>query len=344
MGRGISGWVVVLLVGLSSGCGSGSSESGEAPPPPPPEPPRFTVAITVDDFPGHWFSSMEFGEISKSFEDALQGSGIGGATFFVVGDALDTEEEQSIVVSWHDRGFFIGNHTFTHCNLNETAFSEYNDEILATEDWLYSVLGASRYNAVPRYFRFPYHAEGATYESFHGVRDLLVAEGITHVPVTIDFHDYVFNHVYEHCIDISNPASVEALADEYVAAALVQLHYSSQLSALYFDREISHTLDLHMNPFTARMLPRLIEAYEAEGVGFVSVDKVMEDPALKFPVEVYTEEENTFLQRVSRFNGDVVYNEFLAQSDALALARCPTPTGMVAVRTPYGVRLFSVAR
>ena len=72
-------------------------------------------------------------------------------TFFVVGDAIDSAERRATLRRLAAGGHDVGNHTFTHPDLQALTDAEIRDEMQRANAAIGEVLGAS-----PRYWRAPF--------------------------------------------------------------------------------------------------------------------------------------------------------------------------------------------
>lgn len=98
------------------------------------------VALTFDDGPSRW--TLPIAEHLERHD--------GRGTFFAIGEAVDGDG-QAIVRSLAERGHEVGNHTWTHVDLQATADDEVREELRRTQARLTAVLGAE-----PRYWRAPF--------------------------------------------------------------------------------------------------------------------------------------------------------------------------------------------
>ena len=90
---------------------------------------------------------------------------------------------------WHQAGLGLGNHTFSHPNLNRVTASEYIADIERNEAVLAEVAGP-RWE---RIFRYPYLHEGDTLQKRDAVRRWLTARGYQIAQVTVYFDDWAWN-------------------------------------------------------------------------------------------------------------------------------------------------------
>lgn len=75
------------------------------------------------------------------------------AIFFVNGMFIESEEGQEALKQLHEMGFAIGNHTYTHPNLQNISEEQQTEEIIKTSDLIEEIIGER-----PRFFRAPFGA------------------------------------------------------------------------------------------------------------------------------------------------------------------------------------------
>lgn len=97
--------------------------------------------LTIDDAPDQY--ALEMAKTLKELD--------ANAIFFVNGHFLETEEKQEILQEIHELGFVIGNHTYTHKNLQELTEEEQKDEIIRVNDLVEDIIGER-----PKFFRAPF--------------------------------------------------------------------------------------------------------------------------------------------------------------------------------------------
>ena len=89
------------------------------------------VALTFDDGPAPW---------TEPIAEALERHG-GRGTFFAIGEAVATDEGRRIVRRMVEAGHEVGNHTWTHRDLQQTDDATIADEMRRTSDLLAEVAG-----------------------------------------------------------------------------------------------------------------------------------------------------------------------------------------------------------
>lgn len=88
------------------------------------------VALTFDDGPN--------GIYTEKLLNGLQKRNV-KVTFFVTGENIIGNEE--LIKRMHKEGHLIGNHTYSHVNLERLSFDEACEEINATNAWIYNLTG-----------------------------------------------------------------------------------------------------------------------------------------------------------------------------------------------------------
>lgn len=100
------------------------------------------VALTFDDGPDEVYTPQVL-DILKKYDVK--------ATFFLVGENI--ERNADIVAREVEEGHEIGNHTYTHINVDKNGYNEIYNEIIKTQDLIKKITGEE-----PKLFRPPYRA------------------------------------------------------------------------------------------------------------------------------------------------------------------------------------------
>lgn len=230
------------------------------------------VAITFDDLPAH--ASLPPGEtrvgVARDLLKALKAAGVRSATGFVNGVQVEREPGSETVLDlWRQAGHPLGNHTWSHPHLDVAGVAAFQADIARNEPVL---------KGEPRWFRFPFLAEGAAPESRAEVRRYLAEHGYRIASVTLSFDDWAFNDPYARCMAKGDTAAVAELERLYMDWARLSLERSRGLARALYGRDIPYVLLMHAGAFDARMLPRLLAWYRAEGVRFVSLEAAERHP------------------------------------------------------------------
>lgn len=73
------------------------------------------------------------------------------ATFFLIGENVEKDENEKIVKRMYEEGHLIGNHTYTHCNLSKLETGEAKKELEQTDTVIEKITGKQ-----PVFVRVPY--------------------------------------------------------------------------------------------------------------------------------------------------------------------------------------------
>ena len=241
---------------------------------------RAEVAITVDDLPVHGDlpANMTRAEIARKMIEAFKAKGVPGVYGFVnaknIGTKGDTETD-GVLKIWADSGFPLGNHTFSHIDLNTATVQGFEDEIVANEAVLQGLMGSRDWH----WLRYPFLHEGDTLEKRHAIRKYLADHGYKIAQVTLDFGDYAWNNPYARCVAKQDTQSIEWLKSSYLATAKEDIALDRKLSVMLFGRDIKYVLLMHIGALDSVLLPQLLDLFKKEGFDFVSLEDAEKDPA-----------------------------------------------------------------
>jgi peptidoglycan/xylan/chitin deacetylase (PgdA/CDA1 family) len=261
---------------------------------------RAEVAITVDDLPVHGAlpSTTTRSEIAKKMIEAFKAKGVPGVYGFVnaknIGANEDTEKD-SVMKLWADSGFPLGNHTFSHIDLNTATVQAFEDEIVANESVLQGLMGARDWH----WFRYPFLHEGDTLEKRHAVRKYLAEHGYKVAQVTLDFADYAWNNPYARCVAKQDAQGIEWLKSSYLSTAANDIALDRKLSVMLFGRDIKYVLLLHIGALDSVMLPDLLDLFKKQGFEFVSLEEAEKDPAYQSDPDAALPHGGTFLEQLT---------------------------------------------
>ena len=180
-----------------------------------------------------------------------------------------------VLDAWRRAGLTLGNHGWAHRNLNELTPAAFEEELTRNEPLLRRLGGTTDW----RWFRYPFLAEGDDPARRTAARAVLARTGYRIAAVTMDFGDWQWTGPYARCAVHADQRGIERLEALYLAAAAAAVSRSRQLSQAVHGRDIPYVLLLHGGAFTARMMPRLLALYRAEGFRFVGLDQAERDPA-----------------------------------------------------------------
>jgi peptidoglycan/xylan/chitin deacetylase (PgdA/CDA1 family) len=235
------------------------------------------IAITFDDLPAH--SVLPPGEtrmdVARAVVKALQDAHVPPTYGFVNGVRIEENSGDADVLNfWSAAGNPLGNHTWSHMNLNDHALGDFESDVLRNEPVISTRMSTEDW----RWLRFPYLAEGGTAAKRNGVRSFLQKHGYKIAAVTMSFGDYLWNEPYARCVAKNDAVSIQKLETIYLEAAANDADYRRQMSKVLFGHDIPYVLLMHIGAFDARMLPCLLDMYKRKGFRFVSLESAESDP------------------------------------------------------------------
>ncbi len=236
----------------------------------------FQVAITFDDLPSH--GTLPPGEtrlqVLREISKALQEAQVPSTYGFLNGKALETEPASSAALdAWIEAGNKLGNHTWSHLNLNDNSVADYEGEIAQNEAPLQRWMKKEDW----KWFRYPFLALGDTPAKRQEVRRYLGSQGYRIAAVTMGFGDYLWNEPYARCSAQADQASIAKLESSYLEAVEESITYYREISHTLFKKDIPYVLLMHVGAFDARMLPKVLEIYRSRGAQFKRLEEVEQD-------------------------------------------------------------------
>ena len=165
------------------------------------------IAFTWDDVPAH--SVMPPGEtrvaIAQKLISAMKDAHLPPVYGFVNGVAMEREPaSEPVFKQWRDAGLLLGNHAWSHMNLNTAALADWEADVVKNEPLLEKYAGGSDWH----WLRYPFLAEGDTPEKRTAAREFLAQRGYRIAAVTMSFGDYMWNEPYARCSAKSDTAAI----------------------------------------------------------------------------------------------------------------------------------------
>lgn len=259
------------------------STIGAVVPPPPVGSARPMIALTFDDMPAHG-PLPQGGDrlaIAQAIVAALRAHHAPAFGFFNGGFATDPSAP-AVLAAWRGAGLPIGNHSWSHGNMDAATAPAFLADIARNEP----VLAAANRGTDWRWFRYPFLSEGADPAKREAVRTGLRAGGYRIAAVTMSFGDYAWNDAYARCVGKRDERAIGTLEASFLAAARAQALRSRTLSQEAFGRDIPYVLLMHLGAFDARMLPRLLDLYQELGFGFTTLARTEADPVYANAVDL----------------------------------------------------------
>ncbi len=231
------------------------------------------IALTFDDLPAH--GPLPPGttrlSVAKAILATLKAHRVHEAYGFVAGSfGMGDPDSAQVLAAWRAAGQPLGNHSWSHANLDTVDAETYEADIIRNEAVIAPLMTGHDW----RWFRYPFLAEGADPARHARVRAFLAARRYRVASVTLNFDDWAYNEPYARCMAMGDTAAVARLETRWLKAAADSLHQSrattppgTPLVAL-----------LHIGAFTAHMLPALLTEWRTRGIGTTRLAAAERDP------------------------------------------------------------------
>lgn len=238
--------------------------------------PHPQIALTFDDIPAH--GPLPVGgdrvAIATAIIAALAAHHAPAFGFLNGGFGAGDPASPKVLATWHAARLPIGNHTFSHLNLDTAGAPAFLADAKKNETPLAATAGGQDWH----WFRYPFLSEGSDPVARETVRTALRRDGYRIAAVTMSFGDYAWNDAYARCVAKHDTRAITDLEASYLDAARVQAQRSRDLAHRTLGRDIPYVLLMHLGAFDARMLPRLLTLYETMGFGFTTLPAAEADP------------------------------------------------------------------
>ena len=247
-----------------------------------------TVAITVDDLP---YASAQVvspsdtvvaQEINRNILSALRHHHAPVTGFVIqkrveeLGIAVGTQ----ILRKWTRGEFNLGNHTYSHPDVNQLSLAQIEDEVIRGETTFVPLMQQA--GKKPEFFRFPMNHTGDTREKHDQVAAFLSQRGYRVATCTIDTSDYLFNNAYVRML-AQHDSSARKLRLEYLSYTSAEIDYYAGLSKQIFGYEPPLVMLLHDNRLNADVIEQLLALFKKKQYKFVSLDRAQSDPVYQTP-------------------------------------------------------------
>lgn len=267
-----------------------------------------TMAVTFDDLPYVAVGSTDYlHDAQRATADILRvlAAHHVPVVAFVNEGKLDargeTDARIALLQRWVDAGAILGNHTYSHRELNAATIEQFEDEIV--RGWVVTPrLMASR-QPYTLYFRHPETHTGNTAEKKQAIDAFLAARGYTIAPHTVENADFMFNVPYVRARRAGDAALRERLMQAYLDHSFAALQFAEDITPKVFERDIPQTFLIHANDITADALDTILSRLESRGYRFITLDEAMRDPAYQTRNTLVTKGGPTWLWRWMKSKG-----------------------------------------
>jgi peptidoglycan/xylan/chitin deacetylase (PgdA/CDA1 family) len=238
------------------------------------------VAITIDDLPrGGDGGPSSLAEVSRMTQKLLQP--FREQKIPVIGFVNEGRHQlgalglRQILDMWLDAGAELGNHSYSHPDINTVSLSTYTADILKGEPITRAALAARGKKL--EYFRHPFLHTGATTDAKKGLQAFLDQNGYRVAPVTIDDADYEFAALY------TRPEFHDRVQKEYVPYMESVVAFFEQRAVEVVGRDIPQILLIHASQMNADLMPDLLAMFKRRGYSFITLRQALNDPAYSLP-------------------------------------------------------------
>ena len=289
--------------------------NGRAAPPSP-----FKLAITFDDMPvnGTLPPGVSRDDIVQSIVKTLKAHEVPQVYGFI--NAVHIKyfpELVSVLRTWREAGYLLGNHGYLHMELKRDNLEEFVQNAKANEPLLKELMTDQDW----RYWRFTYLHAGDAPEQHDSFLKFLHDSGYKVAEVSLNFDDWAYGDYYTKCMALGDKAGLGALEANYLNRARIWVEHSRNLSQRLFSREVPQILLLHLSDFEMSVLPKLLNQLESDGAQFVTLPEALADEA--YSLDPQQQGEGVVLDR-------------LAKARKINLLPYPPPLSVVASICPRG--------
>ena len=240
------------------------------------------MAVTIDDLPFMLASHPQYlpnaQRVTKELLRVLRVHRAPAIGFVNEGQLQVTGERDAriaLLQQWLDAGMTLGNHTYSHPDLNAVSIEQYQDDIVRGDIVLRRLLHPKQ----PLYFRHPMTHTGDTLAKKDAIDAFLASRGYQITPHTIENSDFIYNVPYVRALRGKDAAMQKKLRDSYLDFTLAATEFAEKVSPQIFGREVPQTLLIHANDLNADCLDALLTRLEKRGYRFITLDEAMSDAA-----------------------------------------------------------------
>jgi len=248
------------------------------------------VAVTFDDLPAGSVAANDVASLRALTGKLLGAIGERGipAVGFVnevklvaTDGGRDVAGRTDLLRMWVDAGLELGNHTYSHPDLNRTALASFEADVIEGETVTRRLLEAKGKRL--RYFRHPFLHVGDTLEKRRAFESFLAGRGYTVAPVSVDNDEYVYAAVYADALRRGDAAAAKRVGDDYVRYVGEVFTFFEGVSRRTLGRDMRHVLLLHANALNADRFGEAADALGRRGYRFVPLEDALQDAAYRQP-------------------------------------------------------------
>ena len=244
------------------------------------------VAVTFDDLPSAYGNDdlKRMSDVTKTLLQKIKSNHV-PAIGFVNESKLHRRGEMNartaLLRMWLEAGLELGNHTFSHINMDNVPLDAYEQDVVRGETVIKMLLAEKGMKL--RYFRHPQLHTGPTLEYKKGLEQFLAARGYTVAPITIDNNDFMFGALYGDAKTSGDKETMKRVADAYIGYMDRVFDFFEKLSVDSLGYEVKQTLLLHASDLNADHFDDLVLMMKRRGYAFISLEEALKDKAYELP-------------------------------------------------------------
>ncbi len=186
-----------------------------------------------------------------------------------------------VLNQWLDAGAELGNHSYSHKDLNKTSLEEAEQDVIRGERLTRRVL--AQHGRKLRYYRHPFLHVGLDLEKRGAFERFLAGRGYTIAPVTLDNSDYMFAAAYADALERGDRSLAERVRAGYVPYLESIFDWFEKRSVEVTGHEIAQVLLIHASRLNADAMPDLLAMIGRRGYRIVALADVLKDAAYALP-------------------------------------------------------------
>jgi peptidoglycan/xylan/chitin deacetylase (PgdA/CDA1 family) len=266
------------------------------------------LAITMDDLPlnGILPPGVTRTETARDVVAILKKRHVPPVYGFINAQRLEGNPDGAEVLKLWAAAEPVGNHTYSHMDLEQNSAEAFEREIDENEPVLELLKldspGGSA-NDDWHWLRYPYLHEGDTVEKRRAVRAYLKTRGYQIAQVTLDWEDYMWNTAYTRCVEKNDAKSIEWLRTSYLSTASDFLDLGREQAKLIYGREINYVLLMHLGAFSSAILPDALDLLKKKGFKLVTLQEAESDSIYQGDPDVGLHDAGTLLDQWMQVKG-----------------------------------------
>jgi len=267
-----------------------------------------TMAVTIDDLPYVRMGDAAYLPSAQTATAKIlstlkkhKAPAVGFVNEFQLDFGNQRDARIALLREWVKSGVVLGNHTYSHPDFNQLTVAQFEEQIEKGDVVTRQLMQSRR--PYQLYFRHPMTHTGDTLEKKEAIEKFLVARGYKVTPHTIENSDFIFNVPYAQAVQKGDTALAKRLRDAYLDLTIAATEFAEKISPEIFGHEIPQLLLIHSNDLNADCLDELLQRLADRGYTFVSLDKVMSDPAYETKDTYVNKYGPTWLFRWSKSKG-----------------------------------------